>query len=490
MFIGEYSALYPMEEISCDALKEAFVTSAQDALDQRLFSAITDGDWLEMTRALKDGANSTRKTYITSTQKYRTYNVHSYCPVTPLSYAIVCKRFECLDYLLYFGASVKSVNGSCPIQCAINSEHGSVLKKLFAYGADCPSRAYQRHLFNNAILGNCFHTAQQLLMADNKVIGRREIEIAYQKKGAWYVLENLVLRGHVRLGSASDEDCGKSIMSALAERTRYWSAQAYLIEGDSVNQDIKCSSHPDEKRKKLYENILKGSSTHKHRRTTPIHWAVAAGDRETLLWYLAEGRDATYPDRYGNTLADIAYYHGHYDCLKLLLRQGGCHLMTSALHELAHNKVDENRSIKNIMQEYKQLINSKNWLGNTPLHETILDRNQFVLDLLLKNGANGSLRNCEGRTAWQLACIDPFWHQSAVLNNLLNTVAQQALVILQKSQDPIVAGAGKIADIRLLLAGALAPQSKESNVAAQEHRDFIKTIAALQRVVSSGVISH
>lgn len=130
----------------------------------------------------------------------------------------------------------------------------------------------------------------------------------------------------------------------------------------------------------------------------PIRLAAIAGDKDVFL--LLENNGASLNSITGLVVA--AAKGGNIQIIQALLRKG-MHVNevdangNTPLHNTANVKVAV------YLLSRGAGVDIKNGDGDTPLHSSVIDRNVDMVDFLLKNGADTSLRNNRGLTASQLA---------------------------------------------------------------------------------------
>ncbi|GLH01279.1 Tonsoku-like protein [Gryllus bimaculatus] len=106
---------------------------------------------------------------------------------------------------------------------------------------------------------------------------------------------------------------------------------------------------------------------------TPLHEAARRGNLNFMQECLSQGVSGTGLDHAGNTPLYWACHAGHVDCVKELL--------------MLPNPA----------------VNAQNKIGDTPLHSAASKGHLTVVELLLENGADSSIRNKDGDTAENLS---------------------------------------------------------------------------------------
>uniref|UniRef100_A0ABD2WX65 Uncharacterized protein n=1 Tax=Trichogramma kaykai TaxID=54128 RepID=A0ABD2WX65_9HYME len=119
--------------------------------------------------------------------------------------------------------------------------------------------------------------------------------------------------------------------------------------------------------------------------STPLNLAVPVGHKNLVQFLLRKGADPSIADNEGCTPLHYACRTSHDD-----------YKLVEMLLELSHTK---HRPVQ---------VNAQNSLGNTPLHERICSTqhygSDFIVELLLRNGADPNLANEKGWTPLHLIC--------------------------------------------------------------------------------------
>ncbi|CAG4980139.1 unnamed protein product [Colias eurytheme] len=111
---------------------------------------------------------------------------------------------------------------------------------------------------------------------------------------------------------------------------------------------------------------------------TPLHYSAARGHQNALLLLLHSGADINKANIDKNTPLHMAVNNGHLNCVKALI------------YFAEHGRKQIN-------------INCCNQSGNTPLHMSAKWGYEGIAKLLIENGAEPSLHNRNGKTAFDLA---------------------------------------------------------------------------------------
>jgi ankyrin repeat protein len=191
------------------------------------------------------------------------------------------------------------------------------------------------------------------------------------------------------------------------------------------------------------------NSSDKHRRT-PLHYAVLRGEEEKLSPLLAQGAEVNVKDRYGYTPLHYAVRRNHLNIVKILLSEGAqvnavdhyeCtplhhaaamgyleiarYLMRKKANPFAKNKnndapfqlaVDEGfrqvadllypiympiksgdlNHLKEIIMADPDLLQKKDWLGQTLLHKAFRYDRHKMIDFLISQGASRDVKDNQG----------------------------------------------------------------------------------------------
>ena len=115
---------------------------------------------------------------------------------------------------------------------------------------------------------------------------------------------------------------------------------------------------------------------------TPLHLATDAGEASLVALLLEAGADVNACEEYGRSLVHLAVCNGEQSVLKVLLEAGA--------------DIDALEAMTNIEDlDLEDVI----WL--TPLHSAV--GLPEIVSLLLKAGADASIRDSKGRLAWDIA---------------------------------------------------------------------------------------
>ncbi len=170
-----------------------------------------------------------------------------------------------------------------------------------------------------------------------------------------------------------------------------------------------------------------------------LHTLAAEGKLKSLEKALAKNTDINQKDESGATLVMAAANNGHVDVLKFLIKkkadlnlrnlEQGTALYYAIINEqsaaakllidngadvasvnegddsalIAAVTVNNTKLIKDLLQKHPELLNKANKDKNTPLHEAIRNGSKETFEIILKAGADKTLKDDLGRNALDLA---------------------------------------------------------------------------------------
>ncbi|KAF2879739.1 hypothetical protein ILUMI_26435, partial [Ignelater luminosus] len=151
---------------------------------------------------------------------------------------------------------------------------------------------------------------------------------------------------------------------------------------------------------------------------TPLHYAVAYKRLRMIDMLLSKGADMNSESVFGAT---PLYTEGRRRRLVFSFSSTRCKILDLFVSRgfninarnwsgetlLHHSTKWKNSKIVQKIVSYKADVNVQDYIGNTPLHEAIFNRNDniSVISLLLSNGADANIKNVEGLTPLHLGIM-------------------------------------------------------------------------------------
>nr|MDT0251846.1 ankyrin repeat domain-containing protein [Endozoicomonas sp.] len=149
--------------------------------------------------------------------------------------------------------------------------------------------------------------------------------------------------------------------------------------------------------------------TLKYMKQTPLHLAAEAGSTDVVRFLLESRADHSLKDKDGNTALHLAAGKKSEKAVQALLEFGADKSLkneqgNTALH-VATDKKSLEIAIPLLAQRgtEKQEVNMQNKLGKTSLHLAVERHSKNIIPILLKSGADKSLKDNEGNTAYNTA---------------------------------------------------------------------------------------
>jgi ankyrin repeat protein len=157
---------------------------------------------------------------------------------------------------------------------------------------------------------------------------------------------------------------------------------------------------------------------------TPLKWAVMLGRTEIARILMVNGADINRKDPNGLTLLHDAAYSGRKEIARLLIARGarldvkdqvGKTPLDLAIEEKQREvlpllkplhmaaQTGEIEKLKELLQKYPQLVDTRDEDGRTPLHLAALRGNKEIVQLLFNKDVNIDARDIDGFTPMQLA---------------------------------------------------------------------------------------
>jgi len=301
---------------------------------------------------------------------------------TPLHYAAEWKLDNAVLYLISKGANInkKNANGETPLFNAVKSDSASTVKLLLSKGADADSRDLLGNTpLHYAVRWNALHAAAELLAdgcsVDSKnASGKTPLSDA-ARSGAKAMVTLLLSKG--AFINASDAT-GKTVLTDAVQSQYAEMVQLLLSKGASVNiQD------------------MYGRNTY--------HEAADIGDIKIIQMLRAAGGNPLSRDSFGKTPFSLAVVKGP-AVIQAVLGSDKT-LVDSDGNNPLHAAISSRASAE-ILQA---LINSgypidqRNGKGLTPLEYAILQNQQVLAKILIKNNADPFVTDNSGECAVTLA---------------------------------------------------------------------------------------
>jgi len=164
----------------------------------------------------------------------------------------------------------------------------------------------------------------------------------------------------------------------------------------------------------------------------PLHYAATINRPQCITVLLQFGAPLDCTGCSGRTALHCAAYEKNHECLRLLLEHGASIQQQDTLEETVLHKLSTNggtQSIKLIANQcpldFRGLLNQRNCLGNTSIHNAVYSNHAEVVKLLLDFGADVELEDDFGMTPLQTA-----------INRRSFACAQLLSWLLQNRQQP------------------------------------------------------
>lgn len=139
---------------------------------------------------------------------------------------------------------------------------------------------------------------------------------------------------------------------------------------------------------------------------TPLHLAAMWGNAELTRLFIELGANIEARDNVGKTALHLAADEGRYSVAKLLLA-AGCKIdpISDGLHEtpLHYSIINRHRDVSVLLMENGANVNIKECNDNSPLHLAIIYKHLETCLELLRHGADIHAKNYVDETPWDIA---------------------------------------------------------------------------------------
>jgi ankyrin repeat protein len=186
---------------------------------------------------------------------------------------------------------------------------------------------------------------------------------------------------------------------------------------------------------------------------TPLHWAAAQGRTKILPLLLDHNPELINHQFQDITPLDLAVLNGHATCAEILMRQGGGFSLYNPLWWAIHKKCSQDTYDLLEIKESKQLANTQDKYGNTPVHKAAIQPKTPFLKLLIQKGADLTIKNKVGVTPLELLSANQDPNDIGYLGE---RVLGPLLAVLSKSDNFAVKVVGGMPELMYYLGGFLA----------------------------------
>jgi ankyrin repeat protein len=175
---------------------------------------------------------------------------------------------------------------------------------------------------------------------------------------------------------------------------------------DALNINLQYASYAGFCRE-IVRLVVKGAdiNSSNYEKATPLHYAVANGEKDAAEIILLIGGDANAKDINGKTPLLVAIEEGNLEIADVLIRYGamtseGDHSGLTPLHFAVKNN---DFYITDMLLYYNTDPNISDKKGDTPLMYAVWKRDYEIADLLLQSGANPDIPDKNGFTPFMVA---------------------------------------------------------------------------------------